>query len=306
MVSVDVHGSHAGVQLRPYERFRSSEDQFVMKSYRIHSPEDGYRKAQDIELFCGEANRLGILTPHQCVYVAPIELTTGRADMVSGDVGLYLSQEFAGPTMTQAIADGADPFPLVDLYLQQHAKAFAADNIISLDPPLANFSASGVLIDVFPPRHKIGGPPLIEYDIAQDMPEGHRRFLEDRYFGKKQAVVIFAQIMRALKDVSQSADLPKRVLDAIGRTIGPQYADEVVNALAVNLEHVVPTDVDALRALACVRHAEGDLTGGDLKDIYTMTHITGETGALPVQLEVERARDIVTHVYQFEKQNIYE
>lgn len=306
MASVDMHGSHAGVQLRPYERFRSNEDQFVMKSYRIRSPEEGYRKAQDIELFCGEANRLGIATPNQCVYVAPIELTTGRADIISGELGLYLSQEFAGPTMTQAIADGADPFPLVDLYLQQHAKAFVADNIISLDPPLANFSASGVLIDVFPPRHKMSGPPLVEYDIAQDMPETHKKFLEERYFGKKQAVVIFAQIMRALKDIPQSADLPKHVLDAIGRTLGPQYAEEVVGALGVDLQRVIPTDIDALRALACVRHAEGDLAGGDLKDIYTLTHITGETGALPTQAEVERARNIVTHVYQLEKQNIYE
>lgn len=295
MTLIDAHGSHAGVQLRPYERFRSSEDQFVMKSYRIQSPEDGYKKAHDIELFCGQANKLGIMTPNQCVYVAPIELTMGKRDSVSGELGLYLSQEYAGPTMTQAIADGANPMPLIELYLQQHAKVFASGNSISLDPPLANFSQSGVLIDVFPPRHKIDGPPLVEYNIDPDMPASHKKFLEDRYFGKQQAVVIFAQIMRALKDQPQTAELPKTVLDAVSATIGPQYAEQIVEALAVDLNHVEPTDVDALRALACVRHAEGTLGVEDLKKVYDLTHITGETGALPIRGEVEYARDIIVH-----------
>lgn len=290
MLSLDAHGSHAGVQLRTYERFRPNENQFIIKSYKIQSSEEGYRKARDIELFCNEANKLGIVTPHQCVFVAPVELTTGRP---SGEMGLYLSQEYAGPTMTQAIAQGSDPFPLIELYLQQHAKVYAAGNMISLDPPLANFSQNGVLIDVFPPRHKMEGQPLVEYNINPDMPKSHKQFLEDRYFGQKQAVVIFAQIMRALKDRPQSGDLPFFILDVMSRIMGPHSAHHVKEALQLDLEHIQPTDIDVIRALACMRHAEGYLSANHVKMVYDHTHITGETGELPSQEMVERARDML-------------
>lgn len=293
------HGSHASVDIRVYKKFREKGNYYVLKQYRIDSQEEGLRKMRDLKLFCNVAAELGIETPHQGMFIAPGDFYMNAKDdrrveeFQNQDLCLNLLQEFGGSMMTTSMQNGGNPEELIGTYLHQFKKVFDAGHPISLDPPLANFNNNGVLIDVFPPRHALDGEPLIEYALPSDIDPAELKFLTDRYYGPEQAITMYAQILRSFGDKPVPKNMPERIVGMIDHILGGEAAERVNSALSLDLDTAGPTDIDAIRAIACHLHATGDMPAQSLAELFKLTHIEANSGQLPPQSNIIRARDIL-------------
>jgi len=295
-----LHGSHATVDFRTYSAFdeKTPRKGLVHKQYGVGCMATAQLRVNDLYTFATVAEQCGIPLPTQTIGATPGNVI-GSPSLSGDGIGgppwvLHIVQENAGPTMTDVIKKGADSDPLIDMYLGFFKRVADAGHIISLDPPLANFAANtGALIDIYPPRHALNtDKPLIEYALPPDLPPVHYAFMYERYYGDRQAVVLYAQILRALNGRS-GPDTSKRIIDKIDHHLGGEAATHVHVAVHSTLDTVGPTDVDVLRAVGSTLKLQGNLTQRELDHLFKLTHIEANTGRLPSQDDIEAARQIV-------------
>lgn len=277
-------GFHSDIQLASL-----GERLMVQKVYgrknEIGTPEDVQNLKGAMQRFDRLAIEIGVpIATSESYDISALE---------GGRVELCELSEYSGDNLRHVLTgeqiDDKTVLCSVEEVLRLHKKCWDVDWKISLDPPLANFCISEVgikYIDKMPPRQKMDdGSCLSETPLPG---EKTREFIEGRYFGPRQAQVIYAQLLR---DLRMYPHLMPDVKQQVGAILGEdayRLIDIPQEVRSAMIESPVSEDCDSLRIIAGERFACGEIDEDALHGVFSFTHIH-PGGILPDQTEIEQA-----------------